>query len=73
MHKDFKPFIPQVSFLPRRDEKWGTALQTSSLELPDPDAQLLIEAIGAAQVAPELRLAVAEPPEEYGTEPAGSA
>ena len=65
---DFKPLIPQVSFLPRKDEKWGTALQTSSLELPDSDAQLLITAIGAAQAAPELRLAVAEQPEEYGTD-----
>lgn len=65
---DFKPFIPQVSFLPRKDAKWGTALQTSSLELPDSDAQLLIEAIGAAQMAPEIRLAVAEPREEYGTD-----
>ena len=62
---DFKPFIPQVGFLPRKDEKWGTALQTSSLELPDPDAQLIIAAIGAA---PELRLAVAESEEEYGTD-----
>ncbi len=70
---DFKPFIPQVSFLPRKDEKWGTALQTSSLELPDSDAQLLIEAIGAAQAVPELRLAVAESTEEYGTEPTDSA
>jgi HKD family nuclease len=70
---DFKPFIPQVSFLPRKDEKWGTALQTSSLELPGSDAQLLIEAIGAAQAAPELRLAVVESPEEYGSEPTDSA
>jgi HKD family nuclease/predicted RNA-binding protein len=70
---DFKPFIPQVRFLSRKDEKWGTALQTSSLELPESDAQLLIEAIGAAQAVPELRLAVAERPEEYGTEPIDSA
>ncbi len=62
---DFKPFINEVSFLPRKDEKWGTALQTSSLELPDSDAQLLTAAIEAAQAAPELRLAVAEPSEEY--------
>ena len=65
---DFKPLIPQVRFLPRKDAKWGTALQTSSLELSDSDAQLLIAAIGAAHSAPELGLAVAEQPEEYGTD-----
>lgn len=65
---DFKPFIPQVSFLPRKDDKWGTALQTSSLELPDSDAQLLIKAIGAAQATPELHPAAAEPQEEYRTD-----
>lgn len=65
---DFRPFIPRLAFLPRKDEKWGTALQTSSLELPHSDAQLLIEAIGAAEAAPDLRLAVAEGREGYGTE-----
>ncbi len=64
---DFRPFIPQVRFLQRKDEKWGTALQTSSLEIPDSDAWLMIEAIRAAQAAPELRLATAEFPEEYET------
>lgn len=65
---DFKPFVSKVSFLRRKDEKWGTVLQTSSLELPESDAQSLIEAIGSAQTAPELHLAVAEPPEQYGTD-----
>lgn len=63
---DFKAFVPKVSFLPRKDEKWGTALQTSSLELPDSDAQLLVAAIAAAESATDLSLAVAEVPEEYG-------
>lgn len=62
----FKPFISRVSFLPRKDEKWGTALQTSSLELPDQDARLLVETIAAAESTPDLSEAVAEPPEEYG-------
>lgn len=66
---DFKPFIPQLSFLPRKDHKWGTVLQTSSLELPDSDAQLLIDAVGAAQATLELNLAAAEPQfEEYRTD-----
>lgn len=65
---DFKPFIAQLSFLPRKDEKWGTALQTSSLELPNSDAQLLIKAIGAAPAATELDLAVAESLDKYGTD-----
>ncbi|MDQ7840904.1 MAG: phospholipase D-like domain-containing protein [bacterium] len=65
---DFKPFIPRLGFLARKDEKWGTALQTSALELPRADAQLLIEAIGAAEAAPELRLAVAESRAGYGAE-----
>jgi HKD family nuclease/predicted RNA-binding protein len=65
---DFRPFIPRVNFLARKDEKWGTALQTSSLELPESDAQLLVEAIRSAQTAPKLPLAVAESPEPYGTD-----
>ncbi len=65
---DFKPFIPRLAFLRRKDEKWGTALQTSSLELPHADAQLLIEAIGAAEAAPDLRLVAAESPAEYGAD-----
>ncbi|MBM3471323.1 MAG: EVE domain-containing protein [Armatimonadetes bacterium] len=65
---DFRPFIHRLAFLPRKDEKWGTALQTSSLELPGADAQLLVEAIGAAEAAPGLRLAVAEGQTGYGTE-----
>jgi len=65
---DFKPFIPRLAFLRRKDEKWGTALQTSSLELPRADAQLLLEAIGAADAAPELRLAVADSRAGYGAE-----
>jgi len=64
---DFKPLIPQVSFLPRKDEKWGTALQTSSLALPEADAHLLMDTIRAAGAATELRLAVAEAGEDYGT------
>lgn len=44
-----------------------TALQTSSLEIPDSDALLMIEAIRAVQVAPELRLVTAEFPEKYET------
>ncbi len=64
------PYRP--AFLRRKDTKWGTALQTSSLELPHTDAQLLIEAIGAAEAAPDLRLAVAEGPEGYRVETDGS-
>jgi hypothetical protein len=64
---DFRPFIPQVSFLPRKDEKWGTALQTSCLDISDSDAQLLINAISAGQAIPQSRLAAAESPEEYQT------
>jgi hypothetical protein len=65
---DFKPCIPRLAFLRRKDEKWGTALQTSSLELPRTDAQLLMEAIGAAEAAPDLRLAVAESQAGYRAE-----
>jgi HKD family nuclease/predicted RNA-binding protein len=65
---DFKPLIPQVSFLRRKDEKWGTALQTSSLEIPEADAYLLMDAIRAAQDVAGERLAVAEPQKEYGTD-----
>ncbi|MDI6772689.1 MAG: hypothetical protein QME77_08890 [bacterium] len=63
---DFKPFIPRLGFLARKDEKWGTVLQTSALELPRADAQLLVEAIGAADATPDLRLAVAEGQAGYG-------
>lgn len=66
---DFKPFIPQLTLLKRKDEKWGTTLQTSSLELPEHDATLLVDAITSAQATPDLRLAVAETPQPYGTEP----
>jgi len=65
---DFKPLIPQVGFLRRKDEKWGTALQTSSLELPEADAHLLIEVIRITAAA-EFSLAVAEAPEDYGAQP----
>jgi len=65
---DFKPLIPQVGFLRRKDEKWGTALQTSSLELPEADAHLLMDMIRVAQAAAEERLAVAELRKEYGTD-----
>lgn len=65
---DFKPFIPRLGFLARKDEKWGTALQTSALELPRTDAQLLLEAIGVADATPDLRLAVAEGQAGYGAE-----
>lgn len=64
---DFRPFISMMRFLPRKDAKWGTALQTSSLELPEYDAQILIDAIGAATAIPEPQLQVAEKPEQYGT------
>lgn len=66
---DFRPFVPQLTFLKRKDDKWGTALQTSSLELPDRDAALLIDAITTAQAAPDLRLAIAEPLQPYGAKP----
>jgi HKD family nuclease/predicted RNA-binding protein len=65
---DFKPLIPQVGFLRRKDEKWGTALQTSSLELPEADAHLLMDAIRVAAAAADVRLAVAEPPDDYRAE-----
>jgi predicted RNA-binding protein len=65
---DFKPLIPQVGFLRRKDEKWGTALQTSSLELPEADAHLLTDAIRVAAAAADVRLAVAEPPDDYRAE-----
>ncbi|WP_376793335.1 hypothetical protein [Thermoflexus sp.] len=42
---DFRPLIPLVSFLPRKDKRWGAILQTSCLEISDSDAQLLINAI----------------------------
>lgn len=64
---DFRPLIPQVSFLARKDQKWGTALQTSCLSISDADAQLLINTIKAAQAIPPLRRAAAEWPEEYQT------
>jgi HKD family nuclease/predicted RNA-binding protein len=65
---DFKPLVPRVSFLRRKDEKWGTALQTSSLALPEPDAHLLMETIRVAAAAAELRLTAAEAAEDYRTE-----
>jgi len=52
--------------------EWGTALQTSSLELPDADAHPLLGAVEAAEAVPEFPLAVAESPEDYGTEGKGS-
>lgn len=64
---DFRPLIPMMKFLRRKDEKWGTALQTSSLQLPESDAQMLISAIGAATTTPALELGVAERPEQYET------
>lgn len=64
---DFRPLIPRVGFLPRKDEKWGTILQTSCLEISDSDVQLLISTIKAAQAIPQLYPAAAESPEEYHT------
>lgn len=67
---DFRPLIPQLSFLPRKDEKWGTALQTSCLQLPDADAHRLLEIIKAVEAAPEPGLAAAEAKGEYELAPA---
>jgi hypothetical protein len=39
-----------------------TALQTSSLEIRDADAHLLLDTIRTVQAASEIRLTAAEPP-----------
>jgi len=63
---DIRPLIPQLEIFRGKEEKWGTVLQTSSRELLDDDAHLLMETIRIAGSAPDLRL-VAEAPEDYGS------
>ncbi len=51
-----------VELPPQEGRKVWTALQTSSLEIRDADAHLLLDTIRTVQAASEIRLTAAEPP-----------